>query len=102
MKRYFLMFLGLLILVAWPFEASQACTYVFLKAKDGSIVSVRSQEFFTKLGAQLQMIPRGTAYASPGPKGTKGLQWKSKYGVVAIPVLGNKNIMADAAKEKGL
>ncbi len=102
MKRYFLMFLGLLILVAWPFEASQACTYVFLKAKDGSIVSVRSQEFFTKLGAQLQMIPRGTAYASSGPQGIKGLQWKSKYGVVAISVVGNKNILADAANEKGL
>ena len=102
MKRHCLMFLGLLIMVVWYFEAAHACTYLFLKAKDGSIVSIRSQEFFTKLGAQLQMIPRGTAYASSAPKGAKGLQWKSKYGVVAISVLENKYILCDAANEKGL
>jgi choloylglycine hydrolase len=81
---------------------TRACTYFFLKAKDGSIVSVRSMEFYSELGAQLQMIPRGTAYASEAPQGAKGLRWKSKYGVVAISALGKKNLLADAANEKGL
>jgi len=82
--------------------AAEACTYFFLKAEDGSIVSVRAQEFYSTLGAQVQMIPRGTAYASESPKGAKGLCWKSKYGVVGISVLGKKNLLADAGNEKGL
>jgi choloylglycine hydrolase len=103
MKRYFLLsiFLQLIFLLATS-GLTNACTYVFLKAKDGSIVSVRSMEFYSDLGAQLQMIPRGTAYASEAPKGARGLQWKSRYGVVAISVLGKKNLLADAANEKGL
>ncbi len=103
MKRYPLLAIVVIapLFLALP-GVTRACTYVFLKAKDGSIVSVRSMEFYSDLGAQLQMIPRGTAYASEAPKGARGLHWKSKYGVVAISVLGKNNLLADAANEKGL
>jgi choloylglycine hydrolase len=103
MKRF--LFWSLLVqlsLALWLAGVTQACTYVFLKAKDGSTVSVRSMEFYDRVGAQLQMIPRGTSYASEAPKGAKGLQWKSKFGVVAISALGKKNLLADAGNEKGL
>jgi len=103
MKRYPLL---AIVVIATLFLAlpgvTRACTYFFLKAKDGSIVSARSMEFYSDLGAQLQMTPRGTAYASEAPKGARGLQWKSKYGVVGISVLGKNNLLADAANEKGL
>jgi choloylglycine hydrolase len=103
MKRYPLLAIVILatLFLALPGE-TRACTYFFLKAKDGSIVSARSMEFYSEVGAQLQMIPRGTAYASEAPKGAKGLQWKSKYGVVAISAFGRKNLLADAGNEKGL
>lgn len=94
--------LVLVAIVSGLTGAARACTYFFLKAKDGSVVSARSQEFYSRLGAQLQMIPRGTAYVSEAPKDARGLKWKSKYGVVAISALGQKNLLVDAANEKGL
>ena len=63
MKKYPLL---AIVVIATLFLAlpgvTRACTYFFLKAKDGSIVSARSMEFYSDLGAQLQMIPRGTTY----------------------------------------
>lgn len=91
--------LALFLLIQQPVLA---CTYLFLKAKDGSVVSVRSQEFYDRLGAQLQIIPRGTKYTSAAPGRARSLSWSSKYGVVGISVFGKKNVLADAANEKGL
>lgn len=97
--------LAIICLIVFSFLIQQpaaACTYVFLKAKDGTVISVRSQEFYDKLEAQLQVIPRGTQYTSIAPSGAKSVKWSSKYGVVGISAFGKKNLLADAANEKGL
>ena len=93
---------GLIALFLGLAVPAQSCTYLFLKAEDGAVVSARAQEFYNRLGAQLQMIPRGTQYAVEAPEGVKGLRWKSKYGVVAISALGDKDTLVDAGNEKGL
>lgn len=101
-RKYWGIAVYLLVLVVFIQQPTEACTYLFLKAKDGSIVSVRSQEFYDRLGAQLQIIPRGTQYSSVAPEHAKSLSWKSRYGVVGISTFGKKNVLADAANEKGL
>ncbi len=102
MSRNLFLLVGLLAFFLGLAVPAQSCTYFFLKAQDGGVVSVRAQEFYNRLGAQLQMIPRGTHYIVEAPKGIKGLQWKSKYGVVAVSVLGDKDVLCDAGNEKGL
>jgi choloylglycine hydrolase len=102
MSRNLFVMIGLFALLTGLAVPAQSCTYFFLKAEDGAVVSVRAQEFYNRLGAQLQMIPRGTQYSVKATEGAKGLRWKSKYGVVAISVLGDKDTLCDAGNEKGL
>ncbi|MGA2735542.1 MAG: linear amide C-N hydrolase [Syntrophobacteraceae bacterium] len=102
MSRNLFLMVGLFALFLGFAVPAESCTYFFIKAQDGTVVSVRAQEFYNRLGAQLQTIPRGTQYAVEAPKGAKGLRWKSKYGVVAISALGDKNALVDAGNEKGL
>ena len=102
MSRNLFVMVGLFALLLGLTVPAQSCTYFFLKAEDGTVVSVRAQEFYNRLGAQLQIIPRGTQYTVEAPKSTKGLRWKSKHGVVAVSVLGDKQALCDAGNEKGL
>jgi len=79
---------------------SDACTYFFLKAKDGSIISGRTDEFYSETGSKIDLIPRGITFQSTGPKDAKALSWKTKYGFVAVSMFGK--IFGEGLNEKGL
>jgi penicillin V acylase-like amidase (Ntn superfamily) len=36
-----------------------ACTYFFFKAKDGAVISGRTDEFYDETGSQLEIVPQG-------------------------------------------
>lgn len=95
----FLLFLPLALLLA--LLPARACTYFYLRAEDGTIVSGRTQEFYSRLDSKLDLVPRGTPFASTASEGLKPLQWKNKYGFVAVSHYGQR-IFSDGLNEKGL
>lgn len=80
---------------------SHACTGFYRIAKDGGVVYARSLEFAADLDSQVAVAPRGTAYAAEMPDGSKGLEWKSKYGIMGMAVYGS-TLFLDGFNEKGL
>lgn len=78
-----------------------ACTYFFLKAKDGGIISGRTDEFYSDTDSKIDVIPRGASFKSTSPKGARALSWKTKNGFVAIAVF-NKDMYMEGMNEKGL
>lgn len=77
-----------------------ACTDVRLIAGDGSPMTVRTMEFAVDLGSDVQIVPRGAKFVSPGPMGD-GLKWTSKYGFVGMNAW-NYPAATDGLNEKGL
>jgi choloylglycine hydrolase len=80
---------------------ARACTYFFLKAKDGSVISGRTQEFYSNLESVLEMVPRDTSFTTTAPDGAKAVSWKSKHGFVGISHYG-RCLFTDGLNEKGL
>jgi len=80
---------------------SDACTYFFLKAKDGSTISGRTDEFYSTTDSKIDLIPRGVIFNTTAPAGTKAISWKTRYGFVAISMF-NKDIFGEGMNEKGL
>lgn len=78
-----------------------ACTYFFIKAKDGAIVTGRTQEFYSMLDSRIDVVPRGTSFTSTAPAGAKALQWKNRFGFVGVSHYG-KRCYSDGLNEKGL
>lgn len=79
-----------------------ACTGVTLKAKDGSVVFGRTQEWGTfDLRSRVAIVPRGLSLHDKMPDGKNGLAWKTKYGTVGLDVL-EKDLLIDGMNEKGL
>ncbi len=81
-------------------ESVFACTYFFLKAKDGSIISGRTDEFYDEMGCKLEVVPQGMEFTGLAPKGAKAISWKNKYGFVGISMSGN--YFGDGMNEEGL
>ncbi|WP_034602979.1 linear amide C-N hydrolase [Maridesulfovibrio frigidus] len=80
---------------------AQACTGITLEAKNKDVVYARTLEWAESLESKVITIPRGMAYKSTPPKNVKGINWKSKYGVVGSNVFGQP-IVLDGMNEKGL
>jgi choloylglycine hydrolase len=80
----------------------QACTDFQVKAKDGSIVIGRSNEFSIDLASRICVFPRGERKKSVINKEQKGISWISKYGFVGIDALKNTSLVFDGMNEKGL
>jgi len=80
---------------------ANACSYFFLKAQDGSVVTGRSQEFYTDLESVIETVPRGIAFTSTVPEGGKAVSWKTKYGFVGISHYG-RSLFSDGLNEAGL
>ncbi|MBT6015967.1 MAG: penicillin amidase, partial [Lentimicrobiaceae bacterium] len=57
-----------------PFNSSRACTEILVKAKDSSVVTVRSMEFGVELNSELKIQPRGEIFTSITPDSTPGMQ----------------------------
>jgi hypothetical protein len=56
----------------------------FLKAKDGSVISGRTQEFCSNLESMIEMVPREKSFATMGPEGAEAVSWKTRHGFVGI------------------
>ncbi len=79
-----------------------ACTGVTLKAKDGSVVFGRTQEWGTfDLRSRVAIVPRGLSLHDKMPDGKDGLSWTTTYGTVGLDVL-DEDLLIDGMNEKGL
>lgn len=100
-KKSFCKWVVVLCLLFLNVRSVGACTYFFLKAQDGSVISGRTQEFYSNLESTIDTVARGTAFTSEAPVGVKALSWKTRYGFVAISHY-NRNLFSDGLNEKGL
>jgi len=79
-----------------------ACTGICLKAKDGGIAYGRTMEWGTfDLNSRVTIIPVGYKFQGNTPDGQNGKMYNSKYGIVALDMIG-KQYIADGMNEKGL
>ena len=78
-----------------------ACTGMRVKAKDGSVVFVRTMEFGGPTKSDIMVAPRGASWTALAPDGNKGLQWTSKYAFVGPNGLGLSSPL-EGMNEKGL
>ncbi len=79
-----------------------ACTSLCLIADDGTAVCGRTMEWGTfDLNSRVTIVPRGHGFSSDTPDGKMGLAWKTRYGAVALDMIG-KDYFADGLNEKGL
>ena len=101
MRRFFVKWLGILSILLIQCLPTDACTYFFLKAKDGGVVSGRSMEFYSNLDAKIDVVPGGTSFETSAPEGAKAVNWKSKYGFIAVSHFGRR-VYSDGLNEKGL
>lgn len=92
----------LAIMVACLYASSAiACTGIQLKAKDGGVVVGRTLEFGIDVRSDIAVVPAGTHITNHLADTSKGLSYKSKYGMVGATFLGI-NILIDGVNEKGL
>ena len=82
-------------------DSAFACTFFILKAKDGTIISSRAEEFYTDLDSKLDLVPQGTEFTSTAPEGGKALSWKTRYGFIGMSQF-NQDIYVDGMNEEGL
>jgi len=85
----------------FPINEIKACTEILIKAKDASVVTVRSMEFGVDLKSTINVQPRGELFTSITADSTPGLQWTNKYGYVYMNVLGY-TVTVDGLNEVGL
>jgi choloylglycine hydrolase len=81
--------------------ASDACTGLRLKAKDGGVVVGRTMEFGFDLKSDAVVVPAGTALRSSLPDPAKGMQYTATHGMVGANVLG-RHAVVDGINERGL
>jgi len=87
---------------AASFGIAQACTGIRLKSGDGAVLYGRTMEWGAfDLESMITVIPRGYEFTASVPDNKGGMKWKSKYGVVALSMLGQL-CLADGVNEKGL
>lgn len=81
---------------------TQACTSIVITTADGSPIYGRTMEWGAfDLQSELVVIPRNTSFVSELGGGKKGMQWKNKYGYVAINAV-KKPFVTDGMNETGL
>lgn len=100
-KKSILGFFVILSLLFLNIQSARACTYFFLKAKDGSVISGRTQEFYSNLESMIEIFPRGTSVTTKAPEGAKALSWNTKWGFLGISHYG-RSLFSDGLNEKGL
>lgn len=81
--------------------SANACTYITIKAQDGSVVAGRTMEFGPSLNSNIMTSPRGRVFSNKTPDGLKSMTWKAKYGFVYMNYFG-QNSAVDGMNEKGL
>lgn len=99
--RFMTMMITVLFVALLSAEVAQACTYFFLKTKDGSVISGRTDEFYDQTGSKIDVVPRGISWTSSAPAGATPVSWTSRYGFVAISMF-DKDFYGEGMNEKGL
>ena len=90
-------FLGVLLCAT----SSYACTNITIKAKDGTVMVGRTQEFGADLHSRVMSSARGRVFNTTAPDGKAGLSWRAKYGYVLLDFFGQGRPI-DGINEKGL
>lgn len=81
---------------------AQACTGIFLKAKDGSKIIARTCEWGSyDLKSKYVVVPRGYAETAYTPTGMNGIHFVAKYGYVGITAIEDSFIL-EGMNEAGL
>lgn len=78
-----------------------ACTGIRLIAEDGGAVVGRTMEFGFDVQSNVVVVPAGTQLTSSLADPSKGMQYRSKYGMVGANIMG-KHVIVDGVNEKGL
>jgi len=78
-----------------------ACTGISLKAQDGAAIRARTLEFGFPLQSNVLVVPAGQELSATLPDGSKGLSYKTRYGVVGANGVGAVAIM-DGLNDQGL
>jgi penicillin V acylase-like amidase (Ntn superfamily) len=81
-----------------PLSEVQACTRAVYLGPEGTIITVRSMDWFNDIGTNLWAFPRGMK--RDGAAGANSIQWTSKYG--SVGAAGFDVAIADGMNEKGL
>jgi choloylglycine hydrolase len=81
---------------------AQACSFIQVVAKDGTLITGRTMEFGVDTKPCGVVTPRGREFISPAPAGFRGMTWKTKYGSVAAFSFGDNTMAVDGMNEKGL
>lgn len=83
-------------------SGSHACTAISLKAEDGDILFGRTMEWGSfDLNGEIMLIPKGYKFTGNTPDNKPGFEWRGKYGVAGISMLG-KDVLSDGINEKGM
>ncbi|MAE07397.1 MAG: choloylglycine hydrolase [Bacteroidetes bacterium] len=102
MKRTLPFLLSLIVLIAVIANSSEACTSFILNAKDGSIIYGRTCEWGAfDAESDVVLVPRNYSFVSDLGGGKQGMNWKNKYGFIAINML-HKPFYLDGMNEAGL
>ena len=78
-----------------------ACTGISLKSQDGAAIRGRTLEFGFPLKSSVIVVPAGQEFSGQLPDGSKGLTYKTRYGVVGANALGAVAII-DGLNDQGL
>ena len=78
-----------------------ACTGLFSKAEDGSVVYARTMEFGLDLNSKVLAVAKGHKYIGSTPTGKDGAEWESKYNILGMNFF-NSDFVADGINEEGL
>jgi penicillin V acylase-like amidase (Ntn superfamily) len=106
MNRLAKAFISLAVMYALPIPRADACTYVDVKAKDGSVVVGRTIEWGFPMEYTFTVVPRGQAFTASYPadkvaKGFQALTWTSKYAYAGVGVTVQQGLDS-AQNEAGL
>lgn len=104
MKSRIISLLGLSFITAWGFLTSptMACTGISLTATDGSFIQGRTIEWAKEpLPSYYVVIPRGERLTALTPRGTEGMRFSARWGVVGLSV-SQREFIAEGINEAGL
>lgn len=77
------------------------CTNFSYKIKDGTVISGRTMDLYTRLFTHVIPFNKDEEWQSEAPNGNKGFSWISKYGFIGFSGLGKPNL-ADGMNTEGL
>ncbi|HBS47881.1 TPA: choloylglycine hydrolase [Candidatus Dependentiae bacterium] len=78
-----------------------ACTSFIIKAKDGTVVKARSNEFSISANSNIIAVSKGYKFVGTLPDGGVGLQWETKYNFLGLDGFGLP-MVGDGVNERGL